>query len=74
MYSFAMGVRIDKRQVEGIRDGGGQTGSSARKGCSLHVDRRVDVELTQGGATRHQKLRGRPRREERRGLAAGLSP
>jgi hypothetical protein len=36
-------------------------------------DRHVDVDLTQGGATRHQQLEGVSRREERRGPAAGLS-
>jgi hypothetical protein len=34
---------------EGVGAGGGQPGSNAREGRSLHDDRHVDVDLTQGG-------------------------
>jgi hypothetical protein len=70
---LARRVRTDQLRVERARVGGRQPGSSARERCSLHVDRLVDVELTQGGATRHHDLGGLSRREERQGLAAGLS-
>jgi hypothetical protein len=70
---LARRVRTDQRRVEGVGASGGQPGSSAKEWRSLHVDRLVDVELTQGGAERHQQLGGLSRREERRCLAAGFS-
>jgi hypothetical protein len=72
-YFWARGVRTDQRRVEGVGAGGRKPGSNARDGRSLFVDRHVDVELTHWGASRHHKLRGLSRREERRALAAGLS-
>jgi hypothetical protein len=46
---FARRVRTDRRRVEGVGVGGGQLESNVGEGRSLHVDRLVDVELTQGG-------------------------
>jgi hypothetical protein len=70
---LARRVRTDQQRVEGVKACGGQPGSRAREGRSLHVNLHVDVELTQGGAARHQKLGRLSGREERRGLATGLS-
>jgi hypothetical protein len=72
-YFLARRVRTDHRRVEDARVGGGQLKSSAREGRSLHVERPVDVEVTQGGAARYQQLGGMSRREERRGPRATLS-
>jgi hypothetical protein len=44
-------VRTDPRRVEGVGAGGGQPGSNAKEGRSLHSDRHVDVELPQGGGS-----------------------
>jgi hypothetical protein len=43
------------RLFEGVGVGGGQPGRSAGEGRSLLVDHHVDVDLTQGGATRYQQ-------------------
>jgi hypothetical protein len=70
---LARRVRTDQRRDEGVGAGGKRLGSSATDVRSLHVDCPIDVELTQGGAARSQQLGGLSRREERRGLAAGVS-
>jgi hypothetical protein len=72
-YFVARKVRTDQRWDAGVGTGGGQPGSSAREGRSLHVDRHVDVELIQRGAPRHHQLGGLSRWEKRGCLAAGLS-
>jgi hypothetical protein len=46
---LARRVRTDQRRVEGAGAGGGPPGSIASEGHSLHVDRHIDVEKTQGG-------------------------
>jgi hypothetical protein len=47
---FAREVITGQRRVESVGIGGGKSGSNTtREGRSLHVDRRVDVDLTQGG-------------------------
>jgi hypothetical protein len=48
-YILARGVRTDQRRVEGIGASGGQPGSIAREGRSLHVDRPTDIEMSQRG-------------------------
>jgi hypothetical protein len=49
-YFLARRARTDQRQVKDVGACGGQPGSSAREGRSLHVDRHVDVEHTHWGA------------------------
>jgi hypothetical protein len=52
-----------------------RAGSNAREiGRSLHVDHHVDVKQAQRGTAQHHQLGGLSRREERRGLLAGLFP
>jgi hypothetical protein len=64
-------VRPDQRCVEGVGNGGGQPGSSAKEGRSLAVDQCSSSPSDPiGGGGRHQRRGGQQQREERYGLTA----